>query len=125
MTARMWLNLIGALLIIGLLGTLGYIWKDYKARGAKIEAMESVSNVTSEATDALTETTAATQQVEVIVRQERAQRDSAFQELKQRDQTVNDWANQPLPASLRDLDGGSVNGSENHPAGSGKPDSDN
>lgn len=90
--------------ILVILGIAAWKIKDYQALLKKNEAAESVSTVTSQATDALTETAAATQQVEVIVRQERVQRDSAFQELKQRDQTVNDWANQPLPESLRKID---------------------
>lgn len=122
MSARMWFNVIGIVLILGLLGAVSYIWQDYKARGAKIAALESVSTVTSEATDALSTATESQQAVKITIDDRRTQSDQSFQELKQNDQTVNDWANQPLPTRLRDLDRRPLNGLETYPVRGGSPD---
>lgn len=112
-------------LLLIMVGVGWWYWEDYQALQAYKAEADSVSNVTSTATDAASEATQAAQEVVVTVRQERATSDQAFQELRQNDQTVNQWADMPIPQRVRDIDGGSVNRPEDHPSGSGKPDSDN
>ncbi len=105
MTPRMWLNLVGALLIIGLLGTLGYIWKDYKARGAKIEALESVSTVTSQATDALSTATQAQQDIHFTIEDNRSKQDAAYAQVIQANSDAATWDATVIPDSVRNSDG--------------------
>ncbi len=124
-TAKTIALLVLIVIVLIAAGVAWWHWEDYQALKAYKAEADSVSNVTSTATDAASQATQATQEVVVTVRQERAASDQAFQELRQNDQTVNQWADMPIPQRVRDLDGGSVNRSENHPAGSGKPDSDN
>lgn len=125
MTPKDIVNLIGLIIALIIAGFAVYLYKDYQALKAYKAEADSVSNVTSTATDAASEATQATQEVVFTVRQERAASDQAFQELRQNDQTVNHWADMPIPQRVRDLDGGSVNGFEDNPAGRGKPDSEN
>ena len=125
MTPRMWFDV--AMLALVLLAGAGLVWgyKEFQAMQAKIAEMESTATVTSEATDALAAATDTTQTVRVVVEQKRAQREQAFEELKRHDQIANDWANQPIPDSVRQLDGSAINGPQDNPAGRGVADKEN
>ena len=125
MTLRMWLNLAGVLVIIGLLAFIGWAWKDYQALKAYKDNADSTANVTSVATSAFTDATAETQRVEVVVTQQRAQRDQAFEELKREDQTVNSWADTKLPDKLRDLDSSALDRPKDNAGGRGVTDPEN
>ena len=109
------------LALIGL-GIVGWFWKDYQALKVKNEAAESVSTVTSQATDALATATDTTQTVRVVVEQKRAQSEQAFEELKRHDPIANDWANQPIPDSVRQLDGSALDRPQDNPTGRGVAD---
>ena len=106
MTPRMWFDV--AMLVLVLIAGAGLVWgyKEFQAMQAKIATMESTATVTSEATDALATATDTTQTVRVVVEQKRAQSEQSFQELKQNDQNARTWADQPIPDSVRQLDGG-------------------
>lgn len=125
MTPRMWFDV--AMLALVLLAGAGLVWgyKEFQAMQAKIATLDSRSETTSEATDALATATDTTQTVRVVVEQKRAQSEQSFQELKQNDQNARTWADQPIPDSVRQLDGGAVNGSQDNPAGRGVPDKEN
>jgi hypothetical protein len=118
-TPRGYLNLAGALVILGLLGFIWWAWGDYQALKAYKDNADSTANVTSETTGALSQATTETQRVEVVVTQQRSQRDQAFEELKRNDQTVNDWASQPIPQQLRDIDSSALDRPENSTGRSG------
>lgn len=125
MTPRMWFDV--AMLALVLLAGAGLVWgyKEFQAMQAKVEAMESVSNVTSEATDALSTATQAQQDIHFTIEDKRATQDAIYEKLLRNDPSAKSWADTPLPDSLRNSDGSTIDGLEDHPAGRGIADPEN
>lgn len=122
MTPRMYFDIAMAILVALLVAGIIWGYQEFQAMQDKIKTMESTATVTSEATDALATATDTTQTVRVVVEQKRAQSEQAFEELKRNDPIANDWANQPIPDSVRQLDGSAINGPQDNPLGRGVPD---
>jgi len=110
------------MIAMGILGLLVlvlaiYLWwreDDYQEAKAYREAAVPVANVTNAATDALGAAQTAQQDFHFTIEDNRKAEDDAYEKLLQSDPNARAWADQPIPDSVRQSDGGAINRPEDN-----------
>lgn len=122
MTPKAIVQLIGWIILLVVIGLAIYFYNDYQALKSYKESADSVSNVTSGSMDALTEASGSQQQVRVVIDDRRTAQDAAYENAINNDQSAAAWDAELIPRVVRESDGGTLDGLEDNPAGSGVAD---
>jgi len=122
---RMYFDIAMAILVALLVAGIIWGYQEFQSMQDKIKTMESTATVTSEATDALSTANQAKQDIHFTIEDNRATQDANYEKLLRSDQSAKSWANTELPASVRESDGGALDGPENSPTGRGVADPEN
>lgn len=115
-------NIVISLILLGLLGWLIWDYYDTKQEVARLQGVEQaatdIGNNTAAAISGLAEAQGEQQAAQITILDKRSASDQRYEELLRNDQNASDWADSPIPDSVRALDA-----SEVKPAIDGPPDS--